>query len=124
VSAPKRFDVATGLTSPSRYLASLGCDIRMPAMAADGRRPDAPGARSGAPEATHAQVPDVERHAREDDAGHFVILACTKHDHHQGHQLIARSFPAGWVCFAQFHSPYYGFDAFHYGPPLPKETPR
>lgn len=125
MTAPKRFDVDTGLTSPSRYLASLGCDIRTPAEVADGARLHQVPGLAFAPEATHTQVPDVERHAHEDDVGHFVILACTRHDHHQGHRAIAgHRFPAGWVCFAQFHSPNYGFDAFHYGPPLRKETPR
>jgi hypothetical protein len=47
---------------------------------------------------------------------HFVILACSEHEGHNGHELLLRVLPPHWVCFHQAFSPEYGFEAFHYGP--------
>lgn len=109
------------LASVTRYLATLGCDVRTPSMASDGARMHRVPGLTAAPEAGHGGVPDVERHATEATDGHFVVIACDKHDDHHGHRTIAQILPKGWVCFAQFASEA-GFSAFHYGPPLPKET--
>lgn len=48
---------------------------------------------------------------------HYLVIACSRHDEHTGHRVLARLFPEGWACFAQATNPE-GFDVFHYGPEL------
>lgn len=47
---------------------------------------------------------------------HFVMIACTKHDTHNGHALLRRVLPPHWDVFFRAANPDQGYEVFHYGP--------
>jgi hypothetical protein len=115
-------EVSPAHRSASTYLRTLRADPRTPVRQHDGGWLYRIAPTDDVPEATGPYVPAVERDPGA-DVGHFVVIACTAHDDHEGHRDLVRALiPAGWVCFAQFHSPAGGWDAHHYGPPYPEET--
>jgi len=47
---------------------------------------------------------------------HFVILACTHHDDHNGHALLRRVLPPHWGVIYRGVNVDEAFEAYHYGP--------
>lgn len=50
------------------------------------------------------------------DDDHYVMLECTEHEGHKGHEYLLRVLPAEWECFSSATNVEDEFDVFHYGP--------
>lgn len=47
---------------------------------------------------------------------HYLVIVCTEHTDHRGHDLLVRVLPRDWSEFHAAANPAEGFEVHHYGP--------